>query len=159
MNVFTFTGNIGKAAEVKYLPSGSAVCTFSVAVKSGFGDKQKTTWVKCGMFGKRAEGQLPQYLGTGAHVAISGELTLDEWEKDGQKHSMLKVNVSELTLIKSGAETQQPAQQGGFQPQQAPAQQGFNPNNPPAPPQNQPMGVHQAAPKNGFPQGDDPIPF
>lgn len=156
MNVFTFTGNIGKAAEVKYLPSGSAVCSFSVAVKSGFGDKQKTTWVKCGMFGKRAEGQLPQYLGTGAQVAISGELTLDEWEKDGQKHSMLKVNVSDLTLLKSGAETQQAQQQGGFQ---QPAQLQYNPNQPPPPPANQQMGVHQAGQQNGFPQGDDPIPF
>ena len=45
---------------------------------------------------------------------------------------------------------QQPQQQGGFQPQQ-----GFNPNQPPPPPQNQPMGTRQAAPQNGFPQGDD----
>jgi single-strand DNA-binding protein len=119
MNKFIFTGNLGKDAEVKVTQSGMSVCSFSVAVKSGYGDKQKTTWANCSLFGKRAEGQLPQYLKKGAQVAISGELTLDEWEgKDGTTQKSIKVNVDDLDLIGGKPEGSAPAQR---QPQQTPA--------------------------------------
>jgi single-strand DNA-binding protein len=118
MNKFIFTGNLGKDAEVKVTQSGMHVCSFSVAVKSGYGDKQKTTWANCALFGKRAEGQLPQYLTKGAQVAISGELTLDEWEgKDGTTQKSIKVNVDDLDLIGGKPEGSAPAQKQ----QQAPA--------------------------------------
>ena len=83
MNTWTFTGNLGRDAEQKFLPNGTALLSFSVAVKSGYGEKAKTTWVNCGLFGKRAEGALAQYLVKGAQVCINGEAYLDEWEKDG----------------------------------------------------------------------------
>jgi single-strand DNA-binding protein len=125
MNIFTFTGNLGKDCEVKYLPSGKAVCTFSVAVKSGYGDNVKTSWPRCTIFGKRAEGGLPQYLKKGAQVCISGELSLDEWQgQDGTTQKMLSVNVREVDLIgakdpqqsaTSPPSAAQPAAQGNFQ--------------------------------------------
>ena len=100
MNIFTFKGNLGQNAEVKHLPSGTAVCSFSVAVKSGYGDKEKTTWVRCVLFGKRAEGGLPQYLVKGAQVCISGEISLDEWQDtQGITNKALSVNVREIDLI------------------------------------------------------------
>jgi single-strand DNA-binding protein len=124
MNKYIFTGNLGNNAETKYLPNGTAVCEFSAAAKSGFGDNEKTLWIKCAMFGKRAEGQLPQYLVKGAKVCISGELSMDEWEKDGVANKMLKVRVEDLDLIGAKQEGQQQQQQGYQQPQQqAPQQQ------------------------------------
>ena len=133
MNKFILTGNLGGDQETKYLPNSDAICEFSVGVKSGFGDKEKTLWVKCSMFGKRAAGQLPQYLIKGTKVCISGELSMDEWEKDGVKNKMLKLRVEDLDLIGDKKEGQAPAQQpaqGGFAPQQAqggfaPAQTGY----------------------------------
>ena len=80
MNKFIFTGNLGKDCQIQATQAGKTICKFSVAVKSGYGDHQKTNWVMCVLFGKRAEGQLPQYLVKGAQVAISGEMTLDEWQ-------------------------------------------------------------------------------
>ena len=122
MNKFIFTGNLGKDADEKVTQSGMHVCSFSVAVKSGYGDKQKTTWANCALFGKRAEGQLPQYLKKGAQVAISGELTLDEWEgKDGTTQKSIKVNVDDLDLIGGKPEGSAPAQRQPQQKQQAPA--------------------------------------
>jgi len=100
MNVFTFTGNLGKDCEKKTTQGGTNICEFSVGVTSGFGDKAKTTWVKCSLFGKKAEGKLPDYLVKGQKVCVSGEVTLEEWaNKEGVKNSMLKVNVNSLDLI------------------------------------------------------------
>jgi single-strand DNA-binding protein len=128
MNKFIFTGNLGKDAEVKVTQSGMSVCSFSVAVKSGYGDKQKTTWVNCALFGKRAEGQLPQYLKKGAQVAISGELTLDEWEgKDGTTQKSIKVNVDDLDLIGGKPEGSAPARSQSQAPAApAPGDDGFD---------------------------------
>ncbi len=116
MNIWNFTGNLGKDSEVKYLPSGEAICTFSVAVTSGYGDKKKTTWANCALFGKAASGNLPQYLTQGTSVAVSGEVTLDEWEKDGVKNKALKVKVINVDLIGSAEKKQEPRQEPKQQP-------------------------------------------
>ena len=126
MNAWQFTGNIGKDAESRFLPNGDPVVSFSVGVKSGYGDKATTTWARCAMFGKRAE-SVSQYLTKGQLVGISGEVTLREWnDKQGQKRSSLEVRVNDLTLLgkKDGQQaapqrqaTQQqakPADSGGF---------------------------------------------
>ena len=100
MNIFTFTGNLGKDCEIKATQSGKTMCIFSVAVKSGYGDNVKTTWPRCIIFGKRAEGGLREYLIKGAQVCVSGELSLDEWQdNNGVTQKMLSVNVREIDLI------------------------------------------------------------
>ena len=110
MNLFTCTARLGKNAEVRRTQSGMAVCSFTGAVDSGYGDNKKTTWVNFVLFGKRAEGNLPQYLTKGAQIAVSGELSMDEWEKDGQKNKMLKCAVQSLDLIGGREERSAPSQ-------------------------------------------------
>ncbi|PCI53664.1 MAG: single-stranded DNA-binding protein [Alphaproteobacteria bacterium] len=120
MNTWNITGNLGKDAEVKTLPSGTTICEFSVAVKSGYGDKEKTNWANCVIFGKKAEGGLPGYLTKGTQVAISGELELQEWDTATSKGAKLAVVVNELDLI-GGVGTNTPPQQAPqMAPQQAP---------------------------------------
>ena len=103
MNVFTATGNIGNAAETRYLPSGAAVANFSLAVKSGYGDKAQTMWVRCALFGKRAEVGLIEYLIKGAQVAVSGELSTREWKNnEGETKTSIELKVNELTLLGGG---------------------------------------------------------
>lgn len=100
MNLFVCTGNIGNQAEVRHTQGGTAIASFSLAVKSGYGDKEKTMWVRCALFGKRAEGKLPEYLVKGAQIAVSGELSLNEWtDKDGLTKTSLELNVDNLDLI------------------------------------------------------------
>ena len=114
MNNWNFIGFLGKNCEVKSTQSGSTLCEFSVAVSSGYGDKEKTTWASCVIFGKRAEGKLPEHLTVGQKVAISGELTQETWQKrDGGTGFTLKVVVNSLDLIGAREQPQQqaPAQQ------------------------------------------------
>lgn len=117
MNVWNFVGNLGKDAETRYLQSGDPVVSFSVGVKSGYGDKATTTWARCSMFGKRGESVAP-YLVKGQQVAISGEASLREYtDKQGQSRASLEVRVNDLTLVGKKPEGQQAAQPR----QQAPA--------------------------------------
>lgn len=113
MNAWQFTGNIGKDAESRFLPNGDPVVSFSVGVKSGYGEKATTTWARCSMFGKRGE-SVSQYLTKGQLVGISGEVRLREWnDEQGQKRSSLEVRVNDLTLLgkKDGQQAAQPRQQ------------------------------------------------
>ena len=114
MNNWNFTGNLGNDAEQKYTAGGDSVVSFSVGVKSGFGEKATTTWARCQMWGKRGESVLP-YLTKGQLVGISGEVNMREWQdKEGQKKQSLEVRVNDLTLLgkKDGQQTQaQPLQE------------------------------------------------
>lgn len=120
MNAWQFTGNLGGDAETRVTPSGDPVVSFSVGVKSGFGDRATTTWARCQMWGKRGEAVAP-YLTKGQLVGISGEVSLREWnDKEGQKRSSLEVRVNDLTLLgkKDCQQAAQPRQQAPA-PQQA----------------------------------------
>jgi single-strand DNA-binding protein len=113
-NVFSFTGTVGRDAEVRYLPSGQAVLNVTVANNIGFGDKQQTLWVRVALWGKRAEGQLQNYLKKGQQVFVSGELTQREYQaNDGQTKTSLELNANILDLVggKRESEGQQSAQQ------------------------------------------------
>ena len=105
MNVFTFTGGLGKDCVKKFTQKGDAVTSFSVAVNSGFGDNKVTSWANCTLWGKQAE-SLEPYLLKGVSVGISGELTLRSYDnKDGTKGSSLEVRVSSVTLLSKSSGT------------------------------------------------------
>ena len=109
MNSWNFTGNLGNDCEQRYTQSGDSVFSFSVGVKSGFGDKASTTWAKCAMFGKRGEAVAP-YLKKGTLVGVVGEVNNREYQdKDGQKRYSLDVRVNDLTLLGCKSDRSEPA--------------------------------------------------
>ena len=81
------------------------MCNFSVAMKSGYGDKAQTVWLDCSLWGKAAEGALPQYLVKGQQVAVSGELSTYEAE-NGKTYLKLRCNSVDLL----GSKGDSPAQ-------------------------------------------------
>lgn len=124
MNVFNFTGNLGRDAETRYTPSGEAVVNFTVAVTSGYGDKAITTWVNCNLWGKRGEA-VSKFLLKGQQVGVSGELTNRPYQKDGIEKYSLEVRVNDVTLLgkKDGA-TSTPQRQDAQSNEQKPS--GFD---------------------------------
>jgi len=120
MNIYSFTGRLGRDSETRFTPGGMAICNFTVAVDYGFGENKGTNWLRCSLFGKRAEGQLPKYLVKGTQVAISGELRIREYDdKDGNKRTSVEVSVDKLDLIGGRNDAQQGGgyAQGGGAPQ------------------------------------------
>ena len=99
-NVFSFTGTIGRDAEVRYAPSGMAILNVTVANNIGFGDKQQTLWIRVALFGKRAEGSLKDYLKKGQQVFVSGELSQNEYRaNDGTTKTSLELNANIIDLV------------------------------------------------------------
>lgn len=122
MNLLIISGRLPQDCEIKSTQGGTTLCSFSVGVKSGYGDKEKTNWINCNLWGKRAEGKLPDYLKKGQEVVVAGELSIDKFEKDGQTKYFTKVNVDKLDLVGGGSNgrSQQSAPQAPPVPQ-APA--------------------------------------
>jgi single-strand DNA-binding protein len=126
MNLLIITGNLGRDAEQRHTANGDSVVSFSVAVKSGYGDKAKTTWVKCTMWGKRGESVLP-YLVKGQQVGVSGEFSMNEFEnKEGQKISTPEVRVNEIDLLGKKSDSSNTHEQKPANSSKVPAGGGFD---------------------------------
>jgi single-strand DNA-binding protein len=78
-------------------------------MKSGFGEKAQTVWLDCAIWGKKAEGGLPEYLKKGQQVAVSGELSTFD-ATNGKTYLKLRCNDVDLIGGKSDAAPQYPAQ-------------------------------------------------
>ncbi len=109
MNKLIISGRLTRDAEVRFIPSGTPVMSFSVANNTGFGEKQKTHFFDCSMFGKRAEGKLKDYMLKGQQVVVEGEISLNQYQKkDGTGGASLNVFVNNVELMggnqKSGSQ-------------------------------------------------------
>lgn len=108
-NSFSFVGTVGRDAELRYTPTSTAILQVTIANNVGFGDKQKTNWIRVSLFGKRAEGQLKDFLKKGQQVFVIGELSTSEYtDKNGVNKTVLEVNANSIDLV--GKREQQPAQ-------------------------------------------------
>lgn len=111
INLFIASGNIGKDIDVRFTPNGKCIGSFSLPVRSGWGDNEKTSWVRCKVIGDRAE-KLQPYLIKGALVTVTGCFELEEWEKGGVKHSIPVIIVNDIVLPpKDTTRTYAPRQQ------------------------------------------------
>lgn len=101
-NSVTLVGNVTRDIEVRFLQSGTAVCDMGMAinerVKRGDDYVDEAVFVDVTLFGKQAE-VAGQYLSKGSPVLIAGRLKYEQWEKDGQKRSKLKVVAEKLQLL------------------------------------------------------------
>lgn len=81
MNKVILNGNLVRDMEVRQTKGGTDVGEFTIANNVGYGDNQKTTFVKCTIFGARVEA-LEQYLVKGAGVLLDGSLEINNYEAD-----------------------------------------------------------------------------
>jgi single-strand DNA-binding protein len=108
MNVITIAGQLGRAADLKHLNSGDAICNFSIADSMS---KDKTIWWNCSLFGKRAESLAP-YLVKGQAVTVSGTITEREWvDKEGAQRKSMDVRVNDVALQGGRRDSEEPRQQ------------------------------------------------
>ena len=104
-NRVILVGNLTRDLELSYIPSGTAVTDIGLAVndrrKNQSGEwVDETTFVDVTLWGRTAE-VASEYLSKGSPVLIEGRLKLDQWEKDGQKHSKLRVVGERMQMLGS----------------------------------------------------------
>jgi single-strand DNA-binding protein len=101
-NRVILVGNLTRDIELRYIPSGTAVAEIGMAVNDRIkkGDQwvDETTFVDVTLWGRTAE-VANQYLTKGSNVLIEGRLKLEQWEKDGQKRSKLKVVADKMQML------------------------------------------------------------
>ena len=73
MNKVFINGNLTKDMDVKVLSNGNYVGKFTIANTVGYGEKKKTYFIPCTLFGKRVE-SLEKILVTGTGVLVEGQL-------------------------------------------------------------------------------------
>ena len=116
-NQVILMGNLTRDPEVRQIPSGQSVCSFSLALNRSFkgadGEWQEATdfidVVAWGPLGER----VAQYVTKGRPVLVNGRLQSRSWEQDGQKRSKVEVNAQDVTFLggRSGGE----GEDGGYQ--------------------------------------------
>jgi len=100
MNSLTFNGALGQDSEMKQAGS-SNLLNFSVGNSTGYGDKKKTNWFRCALWGARGEKLLPM-LKKGTKVMVTGELSQNTYtNKDGVEKTTLEVKVDNVDLLGS----------------------------------------------------------
>ena len=111
LNSFIIEGRLTRDAELKYLPSGTALATFSLAnnrsYKKGDDWEKETLYLDVTVFGKQAE-----YIGVlkkGRQVRANGRIKQERWETNGEKRSKYVVVADhvEVKPIPKGTETKQ----------------------------------------------------
>jgi single-strand DNA-binding protein len=101
-NRVILVGNITRDPELRYIPSGTAVSDITLAVNDRVkrNDQwvEETTFVDVTLWGRTAE-VANEYLSKGSPLLVEGRLKLDRWEKDGQKHSKLRVVGERMQML------------------------------------------------------------
>jgi single-strand DNA-binding protein len=103
-NKVILVGNLTRDCELRYLPSGSAVCTTGIATNRRFKNqngeqKEEVCFIDITFFGRTAE-IANQYLSRGKKVLVEGRLKLDQWtDQTGAKRSKHSVTVDNLQML------------------------------------------------------------
>lgn len=104
VNKAILIGNLGRDPELRYTPSGAAVCTFSIATSEKWRDKQtnemkeSTNWHNIVLWGKQAE-LAKQYLTKGSPVYIEGRIQTRSWDDNGVKKYITEIVGQRLQFL------------------------------------------------------------
>lgn len=107
VNRAILVGKLGKDPELRFVPSGRAVCNFNVATdnvwKDRDGQRQKQTeWHRIVVWGAQAE-TAAKYLAKGREVYVDGEIRTRSYDdKDGVKRSVTEIVARDVKFLGGG---------------------------------------------------------
>lgn len=103
LNRVFLIGNLTRDPELRYVPSGTAVVSFGLAVNTPIfrpnsDVKEDVCFVRVVAWGKQAE-SCKQYLTKGRPVFVEGRLIYRTWEQDGKTRSTLEVRADRVQFL------------------------------------------------------------
>ncbi|MCY7316923.1 MAG: single-stranded DNA-binding protein [Rubrivivax sp.] len=163
VNKVILIGNLGKDPEIRYAPSGSAICNVTIATSRVSKDKtsgekqEQTEWHRVVMFDRLAE-IAGEYLKKGKSVYIEGRLQTRKWtDKEGVERYSTEIVAQEMTMLGGrdggGAGGAGGSMGGGDEMGES------RPAARPAPARSAPAAKPAAKAGTGFDDMDDDIPF
>lgn len=155
INKVILIGNLGQDPELRYTPSGTAVCNMRIATNESYKDSNgewvdKTEWHSVVAWARLAE-ICGQYLKKGSQVYFEGSLQTRSWEdRDGNTRYTTEVKAREMMML-SGRDESGAGGGGSYSSSQ---------DNDDDEPRRQPQ-QRQAAPAGGHDpfEPDDDLPF
>lgn len=158
VNKVILIGNLGRDPEVRYAPSGSAICNATIATSRQWKNKdsgerqEETEWHRVVFYDRLAE-IAGEYLKKGKSVYIEGRLKTRKWtDKDGVEKYTTEIIAQEMTMLggrEGGGGGGGDVEMGSAPaPRSAPARQ--------APAASKPAPAKSST---GFDDMDDDIPF
>jgi single-strand DNA-binding protein len=95
LNKAILYGNLTRDPELKALPSGMQVCSFSLATNRNYKDRdgnrqESVDYHNVVAFGKQAE-VISKYVTKGNGIYVEGRMQTRSWEKDGVKQYRTEV--------------------------------------------------------------------
>jgi single-strand DNA-binding protein len=106
VNKVILVGNLGRDPEIRYMPSGDAVATLSLATTDSWMDKQSgqrqeaTEWHRIVFFGKTAE-VAAQYLKKGSQIFVEGSIRTRKWQdkETGQDRFSTEIRGDRMQML------------------------------------------------------------
>ncbi len=108
LNKVFLIGRLTRDPEIRFLPSGSQVTSFSVAVNRSYKVnnewKEETYFFDVEAFGYLAE-RLGKQLFKGMQILIEGQLRQDRWETaSGERRSKIKIVADKVNILSGKSE-------------------------------------------------------
>lgn len=105
MNKIFLIGRLTKNPELKYTPSGAAVCSFTLAVDRRFtsqSGEREADFINIVVWNKAAE-NCAKYLSKGKQTAVEGRLQIRSYDgNDGKKRWVTEVVADNVEFLGSG---------------------------------------------------------
>lgn len=100
MQKITLIGRLTKDSELRYTQQGKEVLDINLAVDDGYGEKKRTVWFRCSLWGERAL-KLGEYLKKSTQVYIEGKLAHQDGNPRvwGEGKASFEVFVGDLVML------------------------------------------------------------
>ena len=164
VNKVILIGNLGKDPEVRYAPSGSAICNITLATSRNWKDKttgerqEETEWHRVVFFDRMAE-VAGEYLKKGKSVYIEGRLKTRKWtDKEGAEKYTTEIMADKMEMLGSREGGGGGGAGGGGSGDDMGSAPAASPRSAP-PARNAPAPKPAAKSSTGFDDMDDDIPF
>jgi len=114
MNREILIGRMARDPELKFIQSGKAVATFSIAVNRSFSKEKEADFFNVVVWGKTAE-NCANYLAKGRLVGLEGRLQSRSYEaQTGEKRYVTEVIADNVEFLEWGDKKQETNSTGDF---------------------------------------------
>ena len=98
INKVILMGRLTRDPELRHTSAGTPVCSFSIAVDNGYGERRQTDFINCVAWNKTAE-FVSNYFDKGKMIIVIGRIATRTWEgQDGKKNYATEVVASEVSF-------------------------------------------------------------